>query len=83
MKITLSGSSKEIEFVKSVCRKKIQRGSLVLHVESDGKTTDEDIDEDNKEYAEMDTKEPIEADSKFNVPKDNKNLPKHKKGGRR
>lgn len=84
MKIIISGSPRDIDFVKTVCRHKIRRGELRLSscrpvAEKEIKPEDEVTEDDEEAYVETDSKEPVITDDKFTDNKDTKGIPEIKK----
>lgn len=78
MKIAISGSPRDIEFVKAVCRKKIQSGALKVSpvVSAAVKPAEDDVHkEDEEAVVAADSKESAVVDNKYTGIKDDKTNP--------
>ena len=77
MKIIVSGSPREIDFVKSVCRKKVQRGLIRIApaVPASNKPNyDEALKDEEKATATADTEESAVVDDKYMCEEDDKTI---------
>ena len=77
MEIIVSGSPREIEFVKSVCRKKIQRGLIRIAPAVPATIKpydDEELKDDEKAVAAADIEESAVIDDKYLRAEDDKTI---------
>lgn len=78
MEIVVSGLPRDIDFVKKICRSKVNRGVLRISPVSPGQQPltphDDVINDDEKGVIADDSKEPSETDDKYTGGEDIKDL---------